>query len=71
MGRMKDVWQLKQDLIALDETYSSKPDKFFMDLYVSIRNCEKDLKNQIDSSEPDPPLPQDNYNYDPYGDSGL
>jgi len=55
MGRMKEVFTLKQELVALDQSYANLPDSYFFDLYLQKRLSEKELENDS------PQLPQDTW----------
>lgn len=58
MGRMKEVFQIKQDLIAIDKSYMDKPDSYFIDLYLSMRRCEDRGQEKPESKD----LPNSNTN---------
>ena len=60
MGKMKEVFTLKQKLVALDPSYANMPDSYFFDLYLQKKlskdvepephliecpNCKKDAHN--------------------------
>ena len=49
MGRMKEVWQLKQDLIEQDPALTDMPDTYFMDVYLAMRRCEEGKEDKPES----------------------
>jgi len=55
MGRMKEVFTLKQELVALDQSYANLPDSYFFDIYIQIRLIVKELDNDS------PHLPHDTW----------
>jgi hypothetical protein len=77
MGRMKEVFQLKQEMIERNSFLENMPDKFFIEIYLKqlkeLKQIAKELedyklKEQIDDYKSSTALPQDNYNYDPDGE---
>jgi hypothetical protein len=68
MGKMKEVYMLKQEMIQRNSFLKDMPDKFFIDAYLYNLGKLKELQNEIESYNSNQPLPEDNYNHDPYGD---
>ncbi len=49
MGRMKQVFELKQELVQIDKSYENMPDSYFIDLFLQIETSRKifdDTNNQ-------------------------
>lgn len=51
MGRMKEVFELKQKLIELDSSLENYPDSYFIDIYLLRMNIGK--QEELPESETD------------------
>lgn len=47
MARMKQVFELKQELVELDKSYENLPDSYFIDLFIQIEQGRR----MVDSDE--------------------
>jgi hypothetical protein len=78
MGKMKEVFQLKQEMIERNSFLEDMPDKFFIDIYLYQRDKLNELKKEDEDYELrqrfediNTALPQDDYNYDPDGEGTI
>lgn len=55
MARMKRVFELKQELIEIDQCYADMPDSYFIDLFLQIEHSRKihDDTNQQSKNQQD------------------
>ena len=51
MGRMKQVFELKQELVQIDKSYENMPDSYFIDLFLQIENNRRMLDDTNNQSK--------------------